>query len=210
MLSALDLTKVFDRRVVFRGVTFEVAPGQVLGVTGRNGAGKSTLVGLLAGTQTPTAGTVMLTVDGRAIAPPDRPLNVGLVAPYLVLYDEFTPTETLRFLAGLRGLRVSADEIAALLDRVELSDRADDPVGQFSSGLKGRMKYAAALLHRPPVLLLDEPRANLDRRGVALVGRVVADARAAGQAVVIATNDAPDLDLCDGVLDLGGGEGATP
>lgn len=192
-----DLGKRFGRRVLFRRLSFGLDGGQALAVTGANGSGKSTLLRLLAGVLRPSKGAVTLHLDGRALPAEARPLHTGLVAPYLNVYDGFTAAENLEFLARARRLPAAAARRTAVLDLVGLADRADDLVATYSSGMKQRVKYAAALLAEPPLLLLDEPTTNLDAAGLAMVERVMAYQRTAGRLLVIATNTAAEAAGCD-------------
>lgn len=192
-LDAHTLTMRFGRRVLFRDLAFTAVAGEPLAVVGANGSGKSTLLKLLAGVLTPTAGEVRLTLDGRAVPPEERPHRVGFVAPYLQLYEAFSARENLRFLAAARRLPEAGARVAAVLDRVGLGARADDRLATYSTGMRQRLRLAAALLHDPPVLLLDEPSATLDAAGRALVASLVASSEAV---VVVATNDEAEAALC--------------
>lgn len=183
--------------LLFRRLSFTLEGGDSLAVTGANGAGKSTLLRILAGVLTPKAGTVTLRSDGTDVAPAARPQRVGLVAPYLGLYDALTARENLSFLAQARRLPDADRRIDAVLDRVGLADRADDPVSTFSSGMQHRVKYAAALLAHPPLLLLDEPSVTLDEAGRALVESVIDEQRERGGLVVVATNRPEEADRHD-------------
>jgi heme exporter protein A len=196
------LAKSFGRRVLFRGLSVELAGGQALAVTGPNGSGKSTLLRILAGVLRPSRGSVTLYLDGRALPAEDRPLQTGFVAPYLNVYDGFSARENLAFLARVRRLPGAASRIAEALDRVGLGACAEDDVSTYSSGMKQRVKYAAALLADPPLLLLDEPTTNLDAEGQAMVRRVVRSHREAGRLLVIATNVADEAAGCDRTLAL--------
>lgn len=178
----------FGSLLLFRRLSFTMEAGESLAVTGANGAGKSTLLRILAGVLAPKAGTVTLRTDERAVAPEAHSQQVGLVAPYLGLYDALTARENLAFLAEARRLPDADRRIATALDRVGLAGRADDPVSDFSSGMQHRVKYAAALLAEPPLLLLDEPSVTLDAAGRDLVESIVGDQRDRGGLVVVATN----------------------
>lgn len=200
-LRVSDLTKSFGRRRVFDGISLNLETGGSLVVTGRNGSGKSTLLRTLAGLSRADRGLVEIAVDGRALPPEQHRRLIGLVAPDLVLYEELTAGENLDFFAKLRGLPTGARS-AELLEYVGLSGREKDAVSSYSSGMKQRLKYAFALLHRPPVLLLDEPSANLDEAGIEIVERVVAEQKARG-ILVVATNEAEEIRYGDSVLRLG-------
>ena len=192
----------YGRRRLFEALTLAVAPGAPLAVVGATGSGKSTLLLVLAGVVAPTAGAVTLTLGGQAVPDAARPLAVGLVAPALHLYEPLTARENLSFLA--RARRLPEASVEAALDRVGLLDRADEPLGTFSTGMRQRMRIAAAVLHRPPVLLLDEPGATLDEAGRALVAGLVAEP---GAVVVVATNDPAEAALCPRRLTLGAAPG---
>ena len=162
--------------------------GESLAITGANGAGKSTLLRILSGLLTPRTGTVTLAVDGRPVSADEHPLRTGLVAPAVGVYEELTARETLRFLARARQVASPTSRIEEVLARVGLADRADDRVATYSSGMRQRVKYAAALLATPPLLLLDEPVATLDATGRERVGAIAEAWRAQGRLLVVATN----------------------
>ena len=200
-LSADDIGQRFGRRVLFRRLTFELTGGRSLAITGANGSGKSTLVRILAGVLAPTRGTVRLEVGGEDVPREERPFRCGLVAPYLNVYDGFTARENLRFLARARhATRPDQDaegRIDEVLAFVGLAGRGDDLVQTYSSGMVQRVRVAAALLFRPPLLLLDEPSSNLDAPGIAMIERVVGRQIDRGRLLIIATNDAREAALCD-------------
>jgi len=187
----------FGRLVLFRKLSFTLDSGQSVAVTGSNGSGKSTLLRILAGVLTPRAGQVTLTVEGNAVPREERPLRTGLVAPYFNVYDGLSAQENLAFLAEVRQLPNATPRIEAVLNQVGLAGRTEDLVGTYSSGMKQRVKYAAALLADPPLLLLDEPSANLDEAGLAMVDRVMDRQRARGRLLVVATNVAEEAARCD-------------
>ncbi|WP_457651374.1 ABC transporter ATP-binding protein [Rhodocaloribacter sp.] len=202
-ITRLDVENVghrFGRRILFRKMTFRLEGGRTLAVTGANGSGKSTLLRILAGVMEPVRGTVTLIAGGRVISGEDRPLHTGMVAPYLNVYDDFTARENLRFIARARRLPDADARIEAALRTVTLLPRADDRVATYSSGMKQRIRFAAALLADPPMLLLDEPTSNLDAPGREMVARIIAERRAAGRLIVVATNDPAEAARCDAVL----------
>ncbi|MEM6326096.1 MAG: ABC transporter ATP-binding protein [Bacteroidota bacterium] len=190
-LRAVNVSMHYGFRRVLRDVSLEVRPGEPLAIVGPNGSGKSTLTRILAGVLTPTAGRVDLIVGGARVETEDHAHRIGLVTPDLNLYPPLTARETLDFLARVRGTPRTA--IAPVLERVGLADRADDRVQTFSTGMRQRLRLATALLHDPPVLLLDEPSATLDPAGRDLVTALVGDA---SRVVVVATNDAAEVALC--------------
>ena len=187
-IAADALAKRYGRRVLFRGLTFAVGAGETVAITGPNGSGKSTLLRILAGLLRPTVGTVRLSIDGRPLPRADHPLWTGFVAPYMNLYDGLTARENLAFVARLRGLTDANRRIARVLEEVEMAERADDPLSTYSSGMKQRLRIAAAILPEPALLLLDEPSATLDAAGIDLVHRVVQRFSRADRIVIAATN----------------------
>ncbi len=204
-INRLDVENVghrFGRRILFRKLSFRLEGGRTLAVTGANGSGKSTLLRILAGVTEPTRGTVTLTAGGRVVSAEDRPLHTGMVAPYLNVYDDFTARENLRFIARARRLPDAEARIEAALRTVTLLPRADDRVATYSSGMKQRIRFAAALLPDPPMFLLDEPTSNLDAPGREMVARIIADRQAAGCVIVVATNDADEAVRCDEALSV--------
>jgi heme exporter protein A len=202
-LELIDLAADYGARRVFAGVSLALRGGETLVVAGHNGSGKSTLLRLLCGLQRPTAGRAIYHAGGRRYHPDEARHLVGWVAPDLQLYRELTALENLEFFARVRGLRRTRAALTALLEQVELGGRGDDLLAAYSSGMAQRLRYAYALLHAPPVLLLDEPTVTLDERGAALFERIVAGQRERG-ITVIATNDPRELRFGDYVLRLGG------
>ena len=200
MLAGDGLRKVFNRRTVFDNVSFSVPAGSVLLITGRNGSGKSTLVKIISRVLSPTAGSVRFGPGEENAADPWQ-TRIGLVSPYLQMFEEFTARENLSIAMGVRGLSFDSARADALLDRVALSRRRDDPVRTYSSGMKQRMKYAFALLHDPPLLVLDEPMSNLDAEGVGIVRSIMEEQRTKG-ILVVATNDLTDIGHFDTQVDL--------
>ncbi len=201
-LQLQEVGKRYGRLCVFRGLTAEVKSGQVLAVAGRNGSGKSTLLRIIAGLTRPTWGQVLLSQDGLVLSPEERRRQTGLVAVDVSLYGELTGWENLSFFARLHGRILASEEGERFLREVGLAGRGDDPVQNYSSGMHQRLKYACALLHRPGLLLLDEPGANLDEAGRAIVEEVIARQRRHGL-VVLATNDPREVAYGDVVLRLG-------
>lgn len=201
-LTVQSLAKHFNERIVFEGISFEVETPASLAITGKNGAGKTTLLKLLAGLLTPTHGTVVIRVDGKEVPYEHRRSLVGFVAPYLELYDEFTAEENLSLLSYLRCGDYDAEYARQLLEHFQLLSRKDEYVGNYSSGMKQRLKYVLALLQKPSLLLLDEPATNLDAEGIKLVETVIRF-YAQHALVVLATNDEREMEWCQERIHLG-------
>ena len=201
-LTIQNLKKTFNLRPVLRNISMEVtAPGS-LAITGRNGAGKSTLVKIIAGVLAPSSGTIELVVGGAHITPDERYRHMGFVSPYLFLYDEFSARENLEILGTMRsGSKPQAGQIDELFELVGLRDRQHDRLGTYSSGMKQRVKYMYAMLHRPALLVLDEPSSNLDEDGYLMVERIVRNQEKEG-IVVVATNEADEAAWCGSKIEL--------
>lgn len=200
-LTLSDIAASYGARIVFRGISLTLRQGEILVVSGANGSGKSTLLRLLCGLQRPASGRICYRWRGAEYGPTDATHLLGWVAPDLALYRELTACENLQFFAAVRGQQPGKAQIDDLLKQVGLDGRGGDRVSSYSSGMVQRLRYAYALLHRPPVLLLDEPTVTLDERGAAVVEQIVAAQRRAGL-TVIATNDPRELRFADYVLEL--------
>jgi heme exporter protein A len=199
-LRAEKLTQKFNNRRVWRDIALSVKNGETLGITGNNGSGKTTLLRALAGLLTPTSGTITCVVDGNNIPNDEIVRYVGFVAPYLTLYEEFTPLELMHFLAQMRGDTFSSTRADELLQQFQLTERRNEAMRSFSSGMKQRCKYLCALQHKPPLLILDEPMTNLDATGIETVEEAIKAHQTSHGALLIATNDARDLGLCSSTL----------
>ncbi len=203
-LSVKEVSKSFGRRVICRSVTLSLRRGESIGVVGPNGSGKSTFVKILAGLVRPDKGKISYLLEGREIKPEHRYRHLGLVSPEMALYEELTGNENLRFAADVLGLGVSSAHIDGLMDEFGLFGRGDDLVRTYSSGMKHRLKFAAALLKSPPLLLLDEPTVMLDDDGTARVWQAIAKRQVA---LVIATNDSSEAARAEHRVTMGA-EGA--
>ncbi|MGV8038719.1 MAG: ATP-binding cassette domain-containing protein [Thermoanaerobaculaceae bacterium] len=198
------VVKRFGRQKVLAGVSGELRPGRVLVVAGPNGSGKSTLLNILAGLLRPSRGEVRY-LDGESPLPRDAWYpRLGVAAPDMALYEELSALENLRLFARLRGYYEGDGPLGTLLEELGLAAAHHDRlVGAFSSGMRQRVKLAQAALHRPAVLLLDEPSANLDEDGHARVGRLVERLMPA-TAVAVATNDPREMAWGDAKIELAG------
>lgn len=198
-LQAVNLTKKFDRRVIFEAVNFELGRGSSIAITGRNGSGKSTLIKIIARLLAQSSGALDFFDGDRKLRTEQFYKYIGFVSPYLNLYDEFTGFENLKIISDIRSS--GHGNIDKVLQRVGLYSRRNDLVKIYSSGMKQRLKIAFSILHDPDVLLLDEPTSNLDLEGVGVVDDI-ADEYRKNRILVIATNDAHEKSLCAGELNL--------
>ncbi len=199
------LERRYGERVALAGVSVRVEPGQTLAVLGANGAGKSTLLRVLAGLLRPHRGRALVL---GANLPAERwklPSRVGYLGHEPLLYRELSPRENLTYHARLHG--VDAGRVAALLEAVGMSRRADDPLRELSRGMVQRVAVARAVLHEPDLLLLDEPRANLDAATVERLEPLIG--RAGGRTRVLVSHDVQAAESeADAVLRLDEGRPA--
>ena len=185
------------------GLAFAFEGPGIVAVTGPNGSGKSTLLRILAGLLRPTSGSSSIHWDGRELGARERRRAIGLAAPELEFYEEFSGMENLTFAGECRRLPDPVESARAALDLVGLGRRARDRVAAYSSGMKQRLRLAFALLHSPPLLLLDEPGGHLDDAGQNAVTQVVRRHAERGL-VVLATNDPREVQLAERRLELVG------
>jgi heme exporter protein A len=184
-LELVGLVRRYGERVALDDVSLTLEPGRTLVVFGPNGAGKSTLLRVLATLLRPHAGTVRVLgepLPARGWAVRGR---VGLLSHEPLLFRDLSPRENLRYHARLHG--VGAGRVEELLERLRLGLRADDPLHTFSRGMVQRTAVARAVLHDPALLLLDEPRANLDPAAAALVEPLIG--AASGRTRVLTSHD---------------------
>jgi ABC-2 type transport system ATP-binding protein len=164
MLQVSNLKKSYGNVVAVNGVSLRAGAGETIGLLGPNGAGKTTTVSIIAGLVRPDSGSVK--IEGRPLAGDTDPVKrrIGLVPQDLALFDELTAQANLQLFAALYDLDGAAAKraIGQSLELVGLLDRAHDRVKDYSGGMKRRLNLAAALLHDPQILLLDEPTVGVD------------------------------------------------
>jgi ABC-2 type transport system ATP-binding protein len=208
VLSCHNLRKRFGDLIAVDGVGFDIDAGETYGLLGPNGAGKTTTVSMICG---------LLDADDGDIVVAGRPMNgtattakaaIGYVPQEIALYPDLTGRENLRFfgrLYGLRGAELGA-RVDAMLEVVELGDRADERVDKYSGGMKRRLNIAAGLLHAPKLLVLDEPTVGVDPQSRNAILENVEKLAAEGVAVLYTTHYMEEAErLCDrvGIIDQG-------
>jgi len=168
-LEMIGLKKSYGLKPALRGIDLAIEQGQRMALLGANGAGKTTLLRILAGLAKPSAGTAR--IDGLDILRDTQETRalVGFVAHQPYLYDDLTALENLLFFGRMYAVRQRKERALALLERVGLAKRANERTSTLSRGQTQRLALARALLHEPPLLLLDEPDTGLDEEGIALL-----------------------------------------
>ncbi len=205
LLCAEHLHKAYGERVAVHSVSLQVRAGEVLGLLGPNGAGKSTTVAMLCGLTAPDAGRV--TIDGIALSADEASYKqrVGLVPQDLALFDDLSAQTNLTLFGALYGMPKSAAAARAteVLALVGLADRALDKPATFSGGMKRRLNIAAALMHDPDVLLLDEPTAGVDPRSRNAIFEFLERLKSQGKAIVYTTHYMEEVErLADRIVIL--------
>jgi len=195
-VQLIDVSRHFGRRRALARVSLSIESGDILGLLGPNGAGKSTLIGMLATLVAPSTGEIRYGNRSARQLGSSLRQRIGLLAHELYLYPELSARQNLEFFARLYGLDAST-LVDEALERAGLADRADDPVSEFSRGMRQRVALERALLHGPRLVLFDEPFTGLDDQAVSIVSERLRRLAAGGAIVVLATHD---LDLADGLV----------
>jgi ABC-type multidrug transport system ATPase subunit len=209
LLSATGIERAFGRRKVLRGLDLDLGPGDVLVVTGANGAGKTTLLDILAGVSPPDAGELRIGEIDAVDDPGAAREITGYLPDAFPLYEELSAVENLQLVARLRGRPAGLKPALESLSRTGVAARAEDPCKDLSAGMRRRVALAAALMHDPRLLVMDEPLAAMDSDGKDLVVATLALRRDRKQAAsVVATHDpGPIAPVMTHKLALDGGRG---
>jgi ABC-2 type transport system ATP-binding protein len=200
MIQVEQLRKSYGELVAVDGISFTAHPGEIFGLLGPNGAGKTTAIGCISGLLTPTSGHVSVMShdvvrDGVAAR-----RVLGVVPQEISLYDDLSALENLTYWGGTQGLRnpLLAERIQKVLETTGLLDRAREPIKRFSGGMRRRLNFACGIVHKPKVLLLDEPTVGVDPQSrVRLLEMVRAEAQS-GTCVLYTTHYMEEAEtLCD-------------
>ena len=209
-ISARDLQKTYDGKVpktALHGMSLDIPAGSIFGLLGPNGAGKSTFINILAGTVIKTSGQACVWGADIDDNPRQARANIGIVPQELNIDAYFTPRETLEMQAGLFGVPPSERRSDAILEMVGLADQAHTYARRLSGGMRRRLLVAKAMVHAPPILVLDEPTAGVD---VALRQQLwdnVKGLNAAGVTIILTTHYLEEAEaLCDRIAILNHGK----
>ena len=189
MLTLTHVRKTYGTTVAVDGLSLSVRKGELFGLLGPNGAGKSTTVSLAVGLLAPDRGTVTIEGLGTPANPAVRQ-QIGVAPQAIALYDLLSGEENLRFFGEVYGLSgpVLATRVAWCLDFVGLTDRKDDAIAKYSGGMKRRLNLAAALVHDPQLLLLDEPTVGVDPQSRNKIFENIEALHAEGRTIIYTTH----------------------
>jgi ABC-type multidrug transport system ATPase subunit len=183
------VTKSFGARAALDGIDLDLAPGSYTALMGANGAGKTTLLNVISGLAVPSSGSVMIAgVEMRRAGPKLRRL-IGVVGHSSMLYQDLTGRENLRFAARLYGLADIDEAVAEAAARLTVEEFLDRPVRTLSRGIKQRLSLARAMVHRPTVLLLDEPYTGLDEAAVVGLSDLLESLNTPDRLIVVALHE---------------------
>jgi len=199
MLTLENVRKSFGKIVAVDGLSLSVRKGELLGLLGPNGAGKSTSVSLAVGLLAPDSGSVSVEGLGSPAEPAVRQ-KIGVAPQALALYDLLTGDENLRFFGQMYGLAGAAldERVRWCLDFVGLTDRKDDRAGGYSGGMKRRLNMAAAFIHDPDLLMLDEPTVGVDPQSRNKIFEIIEALHREGRTVIYTTHYMEEAErLCD-------------
>jgi ABC-2 type transport system ATP-binding protein len=203
MLDVRVLRKSYGKLVAVDNVSLRAGQGETIGLLGPNGAGKTTTVSIIAGLMSPDSGEVL--IEGKPVSGDTDPVKrkIGLVPQDMALYDQLSARDNLTFFAALYSLSGSQAKqaIGEALTLVGLSDRAQDKVKTFSGGMKRRLNLAAALLHDPQILLLDEPTVGVDPQSRNAIFENLETLKKRGKTLVYTTHYMEEAErLCDRIV----------
>ncbi len=208
LLRLQGLFKAFGPIRAVDSVSFEVHPGEIYGLLGPNGAGKTTTISIISGLLKPDAGEVHVAGAPFAADPQKAKRIMGVVPQELAIYEELTGRENLEFWGRMAGLsaREAKARATELLEALTLTDRAQEPVKRYSGGMKRRINLGCALLHRPRLLLLDEPTVGIDPQARLNILEFIRNLCASGTAILYTTHYLEEAEsLCQriGIIDHG-------
>lgn len=189
LIVAHNVHKRYGRKRILSGVELAVSQGQVMALLGANGAGKSTLMRIISGLAKPDRGEVLLGGVSTRKAGHEIRRYIGLVAHAPLLYDNLSAWDNLMFYARLYDIQQPALRVEAVLRAVELWPRRHDAVRTYSRGMTQRLAIGRAILHDPPVLLLDEPDTGLDPASAETLARLIRTLGASNRAILLTTHN---------------------
>lgn len=197
IVSIKNVSKKFGKQEVLKNINLEIKPGEIFGLLGPSGAGKTTLVKQLVGLELPSSGENL--IFGKKVPSLQLIEKIGYMAQSDALYTELSAKENLEFFAALFGLGGARrkQRILEVMEFVDLSDHLNKLVTNYSGGMKRRLSLAAALLHEPELLILDEPTVGIDPVLRQSIWEGFYDLKAAGKTLIITTHVMDEAEKCD-------------
>lgn len=207
MIQIRNLIKAFGSRIVLRGVDLTINEGEFVTLMGANGAGKTTLMHIVATLSKPTGGSVAIGGFSTADSASELRRFIGLVSHKTLLYDDLSADQNLRFYARMYDVPDASKRVEMVLKQVGLWGRQHDPVRTYSRGMQQRLAIARAILHNPPILLLDEPDTGLDQHAADRLGELLSAVGANQRTILMTTHNLErGLSLGDRVVILAKGK----
>jgi len=208
MIAIKDLRKSYNSHEALKGISFNIKEGEFYGLLGPNGAGKTTTISIMSSILTPDSGEVLINGNNIYTHPNESKRIIGVVPQEIALYNELTAEENLWFWGGLYDvpkieLKKRIDEVLTLFG---LSERRKDKVSTYSGGMKRRINIAAALLHQPRIVFMDEPTVGIDPQSRNLIFEVIEKLHSNGMTIVYTTHYMEEAErFCDriGIIDNG-------
>jgi ABC-2 type transport system ATP-binding protein len=188
MITVRDLTKLYSNLTAVSHLSFDIGPGEVLGLVGPNGAGKTTTLRCLCGIMAPSAGSIAIAGHDIQTDAVEAKRALAFIPDEPHLFDYLTVEEHLRFVARLYGVTNAESQITPLLDELELLDKRTALPAELSRGMKQKLAIACGLLHSPAALILDEPLTGLDPGGIRRMKNTIAARARAGSAVILSSH----------------------
>lgn len=209
MLQAIDLHKKFKTKEVVHQVNMQLEAGESVGLLGPNGAGKSTTISMLSSLIMPTSGEVLWNNVSINKNPEALRKTLGVVPQEIALYPELSAKENLHFFGRIYGLKrqLLVERTEEILEKIGLTDRKNDIVKTFSSGMKRRLNIGAALLHKPSILIMDEPTVGIDPQSRAYILDTVKQLVEEGMTLLYTSHYMEEVELlCDKIYIIDQGE----
>lgn len=197
-----NITKIVnEKELIFRNVSYNFECGKKYSIVGPNGSGKSTLLRLISSTIRPTSGKITYSLNDKNISSDKIHNYYGYIAPYLNIYEELMPLEHIKIVAKIRKIEYNNEIGMQLLKDFNLDQHYGKPIRFFSSGMKQRMKFLLATIHKPSILLLDEPFTNLDDKGIEIFTNYI-DNYTKNGILIVASNDTREISLTEFKINL--------